>query len=141
MPVVLRPMLLDALDPPFAELEVLPTNGRPVTNWRNKDAALLDIAEGVKRVVESMTGRAGDSFALESGESLPEKPAIPIWHVPVRRGVCFTGRDALLETLHTSLLSPGEGWPAIQALTGLGGAGKTSLVVRALCPCFSRLKK
>lgn len=129
VPVILRPMLLDFLEPSFARLELLPTNRRPVTDWRNKDSALLNIAQGVKRVVESMTGLLGGVFAMEAGESLPGIPAIPFWHVPLRRNAYFTGRDELLDTLHNSWRMPGEGWLAIQALTGLGGAGKTQLAV------------
>jgi tetratricopeptide (TPR) repeat protein len=126
VPVILRPIALDLLDPPFARLEPLPTNKKAVSGWKNRDAALLDIVLGVRRVVESMSGQPGD---VEGGEAGPEPPALPFWYVPLRRNVYFAGRNALLDTLHNSLLKPGEGWPAIQALTGLGGVGKTQLAV------------
>jgi len=129
VPVILRPIALELLDQPFAGLEPLPTNKKAVSGWKNRDAALLDIVLGVRRVVESMSGQLGGVFAMEAGEAGPESPAIPFWHVPLRRNVYFTGRDDLLDTLHNSLLTPGEGWPAIQALTGLGGVGKTQLAV------------
>jgi len=129
VPVILRPIALDLLEPPFAGLEPLPTNKRAVSDWKDRDAALLDIVLGVKRVIESMSEQLGGVFAMEASESWSEPPAIPFWHIPLRRNVYFTGRDDLLAALHNSLLTPREGWPAIWALTGLGGMGKTQVAL------------
>jgi len=52
----------------------------------------------------------------------------PIWNVPHLRNRNFTGRDRLLDDLRTALSS---GHPAAltQAITGLGGVGKTQFAV------------
>ena len=50
IPILLRPV--DWQGTPFAELEVLPTNQKPVTSWSNQDEAFLDIVQGIRRAVE-----------------------------------------------------------------------------------------
>lgn len=50
----------------------------------------------------------------------------PYWHVPLLRNPFFTGRQALLEKLHTCL-SADQASPGIYALHGLGGLGKTQV--------------
>lgn len=54
----------------------------------------------------------------------------PSWTVPLRRNPCFTGRETLLQHLHTRLTAaqPVALTPAL-ALSGLGGIGKTQLAV------------
>jgi hypothetical protein len=54
IPIILRPV--DWQQGPFAHLLVLPTDGRPVTTWGRRDAALLNVAIGIRRVVEELTG-------------------------------------------------------------------------------------
>jgi hypothetical protein len=38
----------------IGELQVLPTEGKPITKWRNRDDALADIAKGILKVVEEL---------------------------------------------------------------------------------------
>jgi len=52
IPVLLRPHDWQSL--PYGTLQPLPSNGTPVTSWPDADAAYLDIAKGIKRVLESM---------------------------------------------------------------------------------------
>ena|GEM_PF-296267 len=52
----------------------------------------------------------------------------PIWNVPHTRNVNFTGREDLLRDLRTKLVS-GELAALTQAISGLGGVGKTQLAV------------
>jgi serine/threonine protein kinase/Flp pilus assembly protein TadD len=56
IPVLLRPVLFT--DAPFAKLQPLPTNGKPVANWRNRDSAFVDIALGIERVVQKRLASA-----------------------------------------------------------------------------------
>jgi hypothetical protein len=53
IPVILRPALWQKA--PFGKLQALPRNARPVTSWRNRDKAFLDIAEGIQKAVEELT--------------------------------------------------------------------------------------
>ncbi len=52
IPVILSPC--DWHDEPFAVLQAVTKNGTPVEEWSNLDSALLDVAKGIKRVVEDL---------------------------------------------------------------------------------------
>lgn len=39
---------------PLRKLQALPKDGRPVTDWEHEDAAFLNVAEGVQRVVQEL---------------------------------------------------------------------------------------
>jgi hypothetical protein len=52
IPIILRPV--DWKGTPFDKLEVLPTNKKPVTSWSHRDEAFLDIAKGIRNVVEEL---------------------------------------------------------------------------------------
>jgi hypothetical protein len=59
----------------------------------------------------------------------PSHPSLPpTWNVPHRHNPTFTGREEELGELHAGLISvlPGT---SIQAVSGLGGVGKTQLAV------------
>jgi hypothetical protein len=54
VPIILRPCAWESA--PFASLQALPKDGRPITTWADRDAACLDVAEGVMRVVRELRG-------------------------------------------------------------------------------------
>lgn len=69
----------------------------------------------------------------EAKHSVPQKPAFPgalppFWQAPYSRNPAFTGREALLTELRQALTS-GENAALTQAITGLGGVGKTQLAL------------
>jgi internalin A len=55
MPIILRPT--DWQKTPFSKLQFLPKDGEPVTQWRDRDAAWLNVETGIKRVVEASKGK------------------------------------------------------------------------------------
>ena len=55
VPVLLR--AVDIEDAPFAKLQGLPTDLRPVTSWPNRDEAWADVAKGIRRTVEAIQQR------------------------------------------------------------------------------------
>ena len=61
VPIILRPV--DWTKAPFASLQALPTGGKPITEWPNRDRAFLDVVQGIRRAVE----------ALRSGMNQPSK--------------------------------------------------------------------
>ena len=57
IPVILRPVYWS--DSPIARLQPLPSNGKPIATWPNRDEAWLEVATGIRREVEdSATGRS-----------------------------------------------------------------------------------
>ena len=52
IPIILRRVIWE--DAPFSKLQILPTNGIPVTRWQDRDEALWDVAKGIRKVVEEM---------------------------------------------------------------------------------------
>jgi hypothetical protein len=58
IPVILRPC--DWHTAPFSKLQALPRNAKPITTWLNRDDAFLDVAKGIRKVVEDMGSKSGD---------------------------------------------------------------------------------
>jgi O-acetyl-ADP-ribose deacetylase (regulator of RNase III) len=52
VPVILRRVMWDQA--PFAKLQALPTDGKPVKAWEDRDAAFENVARGIRAVVESI---------------------------------------------------------------------------------------
>ena len=119
IPILVRPV--DWQGAPFAHLQPLPTNARPITAWRNRDEAFTDIAAGIRRAIEDLSLLTA---------SAPQVALPPIWNIPYPRNSFFISREEVLARLHrqfqagqTSALSQP------QALSGLGGIGKTHTAV------------
>jgi hypothetical protein len=55
IPVLLRPVDWQAA--PFAKLQALPKNAKPVTSWDSCDEAFTDIARGIRHAVQEFGGR------------------------------------------------------------------------------------
>ncbi|KAI9129287.1 TIR domain-containing protein [Acaryochloris sp. CCMEE 5410] len=53
IPIILRPC--DWQGSPFSKLEVLPKDAKPVTKWADRDEAFLDVVNGIRRAVETLT--------------------------------------------------------------------------------------
>ena len=121
IPIILRP-IDNWQATPFGNLLALPTDGRPVTSWQNTDEAFADVARGIRNAVEELT-RNQPPVGQTPVPTLP-----PIWNVPHNRNPNFTGRDTLLAELRTALTS-GQTAALTQAISGLGGVGKTQLAV------------
>ena len=53
------PVLLRKVDgwqgAPFGKLQSLPTDGKPVTSWNDRDEAFADVARGIRRAVSELT--------------------------------------------------------------------------------------
>ncbi|MBK8565782.1 MAG: toll/interleukin-1 receptor domain-containing protein [Saprospiraceae bacterium] len=51
IPIIVRPC--EWHDMPFAKVQALPRNAKPVTTYANQDEAWLEVVQGIKRVVEN----------------------------------------------------------------------------------------
>ncbi|WP_438011255.1 TIR domain-containing protein [Sorangium sp. So ce321] len=57
IPVILRKT--DWQSAPFARLQALPMDGKPVTSWQNGDEAWTDVVKGIRRAVDEFRRRSG----------------------------------------------------------------------------------
>jgi tetratricopeptide (TPR) repeat protein len=122
IPIILRPT--DLADTPFATFQFLPAQGKAITTWQNRDEAFLDVARGIRTVIENLNSSA------TSSQPPVQSLAQPLWNVPYPRNPLFTGREHILERLAT-MFSIGETKALMQplAISGLGGIGKTQLAI------------
>ncbi|WP_338258574.1 toll/interleukin-1 receptor domain-containing protein [Dictyobacter halimunensis] len=55
VPIILRPINWE--DAPFNTLKCLPKDAKPVTLWRNRDAAFTDISHGIRHILKTLTSK------------------------------------------------------------------------------------
>jgi tetratricopeptide (TPR) repeat protein len=137
IPLLLRPV--DCQGTPFEELQGLPKNGKPLSQWRDRDKALLEVQAGIRAAVLHLNPTlhpisAEDvSSAAASGEEQPNKPTplppIQVFHVPHGRNPFFTGRQDILAQVHETLIAESNSSRTPVALSGLGGVGKTQTAI------------
>ena len=53
IPVILRPVDWDKA--PFAPLQAVPTDGKPITRWANRDEGYLSAAKAIRKVAEELS--------------------------------------------------------------------------------------
>ena len=114
------------------ELPPLPTAGAVI------DLTNVDEQEALRRLMTGIgAGTAkptpATAFPGHSTNALQPAPRFPgslprIWNVPHPRNPHFVGREELLAHLRSNLLS-GKPTALVQAITGLGGVGKTGTAV------------
>jgi hypothetical protein len=98
VPIILRPCAWQTA--PFADLQVLPKDGRPITLWPNQDEACLDVAEGVMNVVREIRGEP----ISDRTHAVPTDAAGRLLAVRVHRGY-FPGQNAECHFVNLTNLS------------------------------------
>ena len=116
IPVILRPVNWQRA--PFGKLQSLPTDGKPVTSWTNRDEAFDDVARGICNAI----GELG-------AHQIEPPPGQALFFVPFPQNPDFVGRSVDLETLHATLQQREPVGIRPAGLTGMGGIGKTQLAV------------
>ena len=53
IPVILRPC--DWKDTPFGKLKAMPEDGKPITQWSDRDGAFLNVVQGIRRAMVSLS--------------------------------------------------------------------------------------
>jgi hypothetical protein len=72
IPIILKPV--DWQHASFAKLQVLPTTGKPITTWRNRDEAFLDVARGIRMAQVQLTDP--DRSRLQAGNGRSHREAV-----------------------------------------------------------------
>ena len=137
IPIILRPTYWQVT--PFSHLQALPKEGKPITDWDNRDSAYVDIVRGIHNVIKTLfpdaesqdipTGSTATGPLSGAPTQTASAPAQP-WNVPFHRNPFFTGREQLLALLRERLTSgKTAALTQAQAISGLGGIGKTQTAV------------
>jgi hypothetical protein len=85
VPILLRPVAWEGA--PFAHLQALPTDAKPIASWRNWETALINVIAGIRRVLEDIP--------LLSA-SAPRAALPSVWNIPYPRNPFFLGRETEL---------------------------------------------
>jgi TIR domain/AAA ATPase domain len=144
IPIILRPC--DWQHSKFSKLQVLPQDGEAVTLWKNQDSAFLDVVQGIRRSVDSLTKKVitpePDNTDQDSN-NLALQPPLPPWEragvrvpgspstspfitgTPIEHPKNFFGREKELKRLFNLLKTrPLQN----AAIIGKRRSGKTSLL-------------
>jgi len=110
----------------FACLQALPREGKPIAEWRHRDEAYTEIVKSIRGFVYD--------------QRVPPMRGL-LLNLPFHRNHLFTGREEILHRLHTSLEASKE-TALIQAISGLGGIGKTQTAIEYAYryqDCYTRI--
>src|SRR6266704_5642769 len=125
IPILLRPT--DWQGAPFDKLKILTTDAKAVTKWRRRDDAFADIVQGIRASINDLTN-TGKTANPSIVSYTPTQ--VPIWNIPYQRNPLFTGREDVLKKLSEALRAGKTAALAQpQAISGLGGIGKTQTAV------------
>jgi len=129
LPIILRPT--DWEGAPFANLQVLPTDAKPVVTWSNRDAAFKDVVTGIKRAIQDLNASTlgGDPTANVAHKAAPQSAFSTAYREiaglpPPTDQQFIEQRIPLVEAIIARLLQPNLN---ALVLTGMGGVGKSTL--------------
>ncbi|WP_165423853.1 FxSxx-COOH system tetratricopeptide repeat protein [Ktedonosporobacter rubrisoli] len=124
IPVILSPIDWETL--PLVNYAPLPMGGTPLSLKRNLDAGLVEVAQGIRKVVEELAGQ------LKRVRIRLATPKLPMCHCSYRQNAFFTDRETILEAVSSSFTFAQTRQPRILTLNGLGGIGKTQIALEYL---------
>jgi tetratricopeptide (TPR) repeat protein len=74
IPILLRPVHWSA--GPLGKIQALPTDARPITEWRNRDEAFRNVARGIQTVVERIRSNTSQERPIVQDVPLDKRQAI-----------------------------------------------------------------
>jgi replicative DNA helicase len=120
VPIIVRPVEIQ--DVPFARIESLPTDRKPVTTWDNRDEAWVDVVRGLRRVIRGVQERRvraqGARTPEQIGSVLALRSSVALEGQRLKTG--YAKLDAMI-----SGLSPAE----LVVIASRPSIGKTTLAL------------
>src|SRR5260370_5337135 len=83
IPLLLRPV--DWESAPFAHVQALPRDSKPVTTWKNLDLAFVDIAKGIRSAIEQWNASRDHFLLYQPPESTISVPLYPFLYLSSAR--------------------------------------------------------
>lgn len=141
IPIILRHVYWR--DASFGKLQALPKDARPVTDpyWYNIDKAFLNVAEGIRQIVEELktippTSSANTHSKIVppfighiSHQQVPYSPYRGLFAFREQDAQFFFGREIFIEQLVDALRRN-----PLVAVVGSSGSGKSSVVFAGIIP-------
>jgi hypothetical protein len=84
IPILLRPAY-DWQSTPFGKLRALPSSGEPIIQWRNRDAALADVTQGIRTALEELQSRMAGTLFTAQGLNSNDAFATPYYDIVPER--------------------------------------------------------
>jgi eukaryotic-like serine/threonine-protein kinase len=96
IPIILRPV--DWQNAPFAYLQCLPLNGKPVIEWENQDAAFLDITKSIHSAIKHLHSSSSQKYQRLSSASRQSRER------QLKRVYTYWIKGVLEHSLHNAIL-------------------------------------
>jgi len=109
--VCVIPIILRAVDwtrAPFSKLQALPTNGKPVTSYADRDEAFLDVAQGIRKVAETLRAQRKQKWEEKQNALNQYKQKVEEILSSSRGRISVIARDTLQELCAALRLTPEE---------------------------------
>ena len=124
LPVIVSPSLFERT--PLAQFQAVNPANQPVVDMGQgaQERVFADVADSILEIISKVTPEAISKRIRDA----IEKP----WNVPMQCNSFFTGREGILDHLEATLTTQGT-TDLAQAITGLGGIGKTQTALEYAC--------
>ena len=93
---------------PFSKLQALPTNGKPVTSYVDRDEAFLDVAQGIRKVAETLRAQRKQKWEEKQNALNQYKQKVEEILSSSRGRIQVIARDTLQELCAALRLTPEE---------------------------------
>lgn len=120
IPVLLRPSDWNAT--PLTHYAPLPSDGKPISLWSDRDAACTNVVQGIRQALDD----------LASQETIPTNSTpqrFPVCDPPYTYDDLFTDRETILAGISAFFTSTRPRRTSVLALSGIGGIGKTAIAL------------
>lgn len=113
IPVLIRPT--DWLGAPFSKLQSIPTEAKAISEWEDRDAAMLDVTKHLRKVCEEVAaipGNPANPYTIsKTGDWLEAELLYDFYE---------TG-ESKIANLHMSVIDKNDEIATVKAITGIDG--------------------
>jgi hypothetical protein len=109
--VCVIPIILRAVDwtrAPFSKLQALPANGKPVTSYVDRDEAFLDVAQGIRKVADTLRAQRQQKWEEKHNALNQYKQKVEEILSSSHGHISVIARDTLQELCAALRLTPEE---------------------------------